>query len=365
MDTVKSGKKGKSKVRKAKQKAKKAMGQTNAEAPWGGLSSQGGFSEVKVKNMGGQADVEVNRLRYETTSAFTATGGAASYLQVKANSVYRPYPGNTDSCGGYQRMYTQYRQSYAAGSTLEVRVWSATGTASQEPFRIVVVPCTSDQYTIYSAYTNIASLVDVPHAKEVLFSPGGVLPHLSSKCSVANISMGEKKERGLADVVSTSDFWGASGADPSRLVYWLVGLQCMAGTTTLNCQIQVRITYNMKWRQPIATAVQQLTRFGTEFTSADNKRTVAESVEAVDRVKDEEEAVRQQIRRDVLLRVKTFNEKKAEEVKAEPTDKQDLDPDEEGLYLALAKFYQQRQKSAPPTALKGGQAEEKPGLSLS
>jgi hypothetical protein len=214
---------------------------------------------MKTKNVSGQADVELDSLRYETTSAFTATGGAASYLQVKGNSIYRPYPGNTDSCGGYQRMYSQYRQSYVERAKIEVRLWSATGTASQEPFRLIVIPCTAEQYTVYSAYTNIAALVDVPHAKETLFSPGGTLPRINATAATVQILAGMAKDDGTL-AQQNSNFLGTSGADPSPLWYFLVGLQCMAGTTTLNAQIQVRITYWCRWRQPIATAVQQLER---------------------------------------------------------------------------------------------------------
>ncbi len=273
--------------RKAMNKKKgakaKAKRQYSAQAAWGPGSTVGGFSGVKVTNVSGQADVEEDMLRYETTSAFTATGGAASYLQLKGNSIYRPYPGNTDSVGGYARMYTQYKQSYVTRSEVEVRIWSATGTSSQEPFRLIIVPCTSDQYTVYSGFSNIAQLSDVPHAAETLFSPGGALPRLRSRASTANIQLGDARERGL-EAIQTNNYWGTSGADPSSGVwYYLVGLQNMAGTTTLNCQIQVRMTYYIKWRQPIATAVQvAVTRFGTEFPP-ESKRKVAESVEKLDR----------------------------------------------------------------------------------
>ncbi len=233
--------------------------QPTGKAGWNQGSMPGGFSIMKTLNPSGQADVELDKLYYETTSAFTATGGASSYLQIKGNSIYRPYPGNTDSCGGYQRMYTQYRQSYAEASAVEVRVWSATGTASQEPFRLLLIPCTSEQYTVYSGYTNIAALVDVPHAKQTLFSPGGTLPKLRAKAPTVGVLAGVARDDGTL-AQQNSNFWGTSGADPSPLWYWLIGLQSMAGTTTLNCQIQVKITYWLRWRQPIATAVQQLMR---------------------------------------------------------------------------------------------------------
>ncbi len=82
-------------VEMKKKKAPKAKKQKNGrakfqpKAAWGAGETVGGFSGVKVTNLSGQADVEEDMLRYETTSAFTATGGAASYLQLKGNSIYR------------------------------------------------------------------------------------------------------------------------------------------------------------------------------------------------------------------------------------------------------------------------------------
>lgn len=215
----------------------------------------GGLNREKLSNPGGAPDVELVKLKYETTSAFTATGGAASYLQIKQNSVYRPYPGNTDSCGGYQRMYALFRQSYVAAAKCTVRIWSATGTSSQEPFRVILIPCTSAQYTVYSAYTNIAALQDVPHAKQVLFSPGGELPSITVYSTTGALRVGQKR---LQEGDLLGSLSGTSGVDPTTLQYFIVGLQSMAGTTTLNCQIQVSMTYYVKFFEPIAVAVQQL-----------------------------------------------------------------------------------------------------------
>lgn len=217
----------------------------------------GGLNVETLKNPAGAADAEFVKLKYETTSAFTATGGAASYLQIKQNSVYRPYPGNTDSCGGYQRMYAQFRKSCVFGASLHVRIWSATGTASQEPFRIILIPCTSAQYTVYSGYANIAALQDVPHARQALFSPGGALPDLTVFTKTITLISGESRSVEALDT-SVAGFTGTSGVDPTTLTYFLVGLQSMAGTTTLNCQIQVSMTYYCKFLEPIAVAVQQL-----------------------------------------------------------------------------------------------------------
>lgn len=201
-------------------------------------------------------------MRYESTSAFTSTAGAASYLQIKGSSIYRPWTGNTDSCGGYQRMYTQYLYSCVLSSKITVRVWGGV-SGQDEPFRIIVLPCTNTAYTTYSAYANIASLIDVPHARQALFSPGGVLPTLKSFGTPAAICAGEGKLSETEMTISrssTNGFSGSSGVDPGDQFYYLVGMQNMAGTTTTNQQLQITIEYVVKWYQPVATAVQSLTQ---------------------------------------------------------------------------------------------------------
>lgn len=176
-------------------------------------------------------------------------------------------------------MFGQYNNGGVYGSKISVRLWSATGTASQEPFRLVVVPCTAAQYAVYSAYTNIAQLRDVPHSREALFSPGGSLPTIRSQGTNANLLLGDAKEKGF-EVVNTG-FWTTTGADPTNIWYYLVGLQCMAGTTTLNCQAQFTITYDVKWRQPIGMAVQVTRRnfWGNEEVPPEVKK-VATSLQA-------------------------------------------------------------------------------------
>lgn len=212
--------------------------------------------------MAGQEDVELVRMRYETSSAFTASTGGASYLQIKGNSIYRPYPGNTDSPAGYQRLYTQYARSIVLGARISVNLWSDTGAGVQQPFRIAVVPCTAAAYTIYSGYSNVTSLRGVPHATEALFSPGAKMPTVSGSGTTAQILLGFENETGYENL--SSAYYGTSGADPSGLWYFLVGLQAMAGTTTLNAQLQCLIEFDVAFYQPIGTAVQQLNRWGNE-----------------------------------------------------------------------------------------------------
>jgi hypothetical protein len=223
------------------------------------------FAVAQTWAMAGQEDVELVRMRYETTSAFTATSGNASYLQVKGNSIYRPYPGNTDSPAGFQRLFTQYERSMVLGSRITVNLWSDTGAGVQQPFRIAVVPCTATQYTTYSGFANVAALRGVPHSSEALFSPGAKMPVLSASGTTAQILLGFKEETAV-ESVGGSGYQGTVSADPTTVWYFLVGLQAMAGTTTLNAQLQVLIEFDVMFLRPIPTAVQSVTinRWGNE-----------------------------------------------------------------------------------------------------
>jgi hypothetical protein len=225
----------------------------------------------------GQEDAEYTTMRYETTSAFTATGGAASFLLHKGNSVYRPYSGNTDSAAGYARMYTQYRKSLVLSSSIEVRFWSDTGTA-QEPFRAVVFPCSTAQSAIYTAFSNIAQLRGAPHVSEALFSPGDKMPVLRAAGSSATILAGLPTDTEVAQSMQGTNWAGTSGVDPSNLWYFGVGYQNMAGTTTLDVQAQIMIEFKVKWYEPIATAVQvSMNKWGNDmYASAEEEAAARE-----------------------------------------------------------------------------------------
>jgi hypothetical protein len=227
----------------------------------------GGFSTTHDRALAGQEDAEYTTMVYETTSAFTSTAGATSYLQVKGNSIYHPYPGVSSSVAGYARMYTQYALAMVVSSTCEVMLWGGV-SGQDEPFRIIIVPCSAATYSVYSAYSNISSLAGVPHAKQAIFSPGGKLPRISAKGTAATVLYGESKGNESAELSAGAPVYAASvGIDPNQLWYYLIGYQNFAGTTTTNQQAQVKITFKVKWTRPVATAEQALTTdfFGNEF----------------------------------------------------------------------------------------------------
>lgn len=227
--------------------------------------------------MAGQEDVEFVKMRYETTSAFTLTAGATSYITVKGNSIYRPYGSNTDSPAGYQRLYTQYERSLVIGSRISARLWSNTSAGVQQPFRMISVPCTATQKAVYSAYSNISSLKGVPHASEVLFSPGATLPTLRSSGTLAQVLLGASTMDPTIEAIGGTSYSGESAVDPSTLWYHLIALQAMAGTTSLDSQIQVCIEFDVMFHRPIPTAVQSLNLWGNEEVKAraEEKKTVS------------------------------------------------------------------------------------------
>lgn len=217
----------------------------------------GGLNKIKIRNVGGVPDRAMVKLRYQTTSSFTSSGaGAPSFVQVKMNSIYRPYAGNTDSCGNYQRMYAQYRKSMVVAAKCKVTFWTGTNGTSSVPFRTVVIPCTSTQYTAYSAYANIAALWDVPHARQGEYSPGADMARVSAYTTTAALAVAQKGEGGLD--VNSPTWIGFSGSDPTTLQYFLIGYQAFAGTTAIPTQAQVQIDYYVKFFEPVATVEQQL-----------------------------------------------------------------------------------------------------------
>lgn len=136
-------------------------------------------------------------------------------------------------------MYSRYVRSLVYGSKVSIRLWSSATGAVPEPFRIVLMPCTSANYTTLSATSNIVTLEDMPHCTSRLVSPGAAMPHVHAYSSMAAIWAGSQME----DEIVSNSYSSTSGADPTNLVYWLIGYQNMAGTTNLDLQAEVTIEF--------------------------------------------------------------------------------------------------------------------------
>lgn len=207
-----------------------------------------------IKDFSARPEAEKVRLRYSTTSAFTVVGGAASYLKIKLNSTYRPWPSNTDSAGGSATLFSLYKKCMVYASRIDVRLWSDT-SGNSEPFRAVVCPVTNDQYTGYSAASNIVTLYDNPNFHIARYAPGDKLLHLNHSAYVSQIFNGTNQK--IREMLASNAYSGESGTDPSNLIYWLVGLQNFAGTTTLDCQLEGIVEFDCLFYQPISTNMQQ------------------------------------------------------------------------------------------------------------
>lgn len=205
---------------------------------------------VRIKNISGLPDRTYAKLTCTNTSAFTLSGGAASFLQFKLNSIWRPISGTTSNDGGYNRMFADYTRCLVRGSKITIRIWaSGASGAVQEPFRVVAVPCTSSNYSTYSGVSNIVTLYEVPHNRHILFSPGSTMPTLSHYCSSSAVNVGAPLKS-----MEVSNQWShTAGADPSNLCYWLIGFQAMAGTTTLDLQAEYTITHYCEFFQYIGS----------------------------------------------------------------------------------------------------------------
>lgn len=217
-------------------------------------SSKVEINSLVIKDLQGRPEMEKVRLRYATTSAFTIAGGAASYLQIKANSVYRPWPANTDSAGGQATLFSLYRKCMVYASRIDVRLWSDTA-GNSEPFRAVIAPCTSSQYTGYSAATNIVHLVDNPNFHVGRYAPGDKLLHVSHTAYTSQIYLGANIP--IKDMLINTNYTGTSGVDPSAMTYFLVGLQAFAGTSSLDCQLEGIIEFDCLFFEPISTNMTQ------------------------------------------------------------------------------------------------------------
>jgi len=245
---------------------RKGKGKSKSPRKGGRARARGGITSGFVRGhsaLAGQEDAEFTTHRYEYSAGVTATGGAVSYIQIKGNSIYRPYVGNTDSVGGYARMYTQYVRSIVISSSIRVTCAGDAATGTKGGWRIAIVPCTSSQYSVYSAFANAAQLRDVPHSREAFYSVGSRPASCTSTGTTQSLLFGDT-EKADAVLSSSSAYYGSTGADPSALWYYAVAIQPMEPITDL-CSLNFAISFKVKWFSPIATAIQVSTnRWGNE-----------------------------------------------------------------------------------------------------
>jgi len=210
------------------------------------------------------------KLRFVWTTSFSLASGNPTYIQAKLNSPYRPLAsaGVTTSYQNYSVMFGQYAKAHPRASRINIKTWSGvTAADDDEPLRTIVIPVTGANYTTYAGYNNISNLMGVPHARSVMYSPGGTIPDLHHYMTAATIYAGESG----TDTQGSNNWSCAVNADPSNIVYWLIGFQGVAGTTTHNVQAQIEFTIYVEFYQPTATPAPSLTDFwGNDTTTCDD-----------------------------------------------------------------------------------------------
>lgn len=243
-------------VKKGKKKASgwKKTGKVRKGFSKSAVSSKIQVNQLQIKDLSGRPEMEKVRLRYATTSAFTVTGGVASYLKLKLNSLYQPWGTNTDSAGGTATMFSLYRKCMVYASKVDIRLWADT-SGNSEPFRAVICPVTPTQYTGFSGATNIVTLFDSPNFKVARYAPGDKLLHLSHSAYVPQVERGVNMS--LSEMLTQNNYSATSGTDPSSIFNYIVGFQNFAGTTTLDAQVEGIIEFDCVFYEPISTNMLQ------------------------------------------------------------------------------------------------------------
>lgn len=227
-----------------------------------------GVHAVKLRSFAGRPDAEIVKLKYTlNTDDFKLVGGAATFLQIKGNDIYKPLASFAYNATGYANMFAQYRRCVIHGSRIKVSAWTVVdGTWNQYPLNVVTVPCTSAQYAVYSAYTFPFQLEGVPHAKLTTYSPGSTIRSNTNWTRTAVVYAGHKHLGEDSDAINAFQIVG-NGTAPVLPWYWLVGIQGWADQD-ISVRVQYEVTYYCRFMEPIAIAVPaSITKEGYELAA--------------------------------------------------------------------------------------------------
>jgi len=271
-------------VPKKGNKSKGRKGASRSSRPsvtTGGRASKG-FALTRSKLKGGNEDVELTTLVWESIYSTGLAANTDLVFIIKGNSINSPGGlatyglGSTTNPVGYARLYTQYRLACVTASSIELSAWGTSGTISggvpsatfasiNVPLRLAVVPAQSTAAIVYFA-ENTATLGGAAHAS-TSFSNNVVRTRSRGNPGMFNTSEGKFT---LADV-GDGGYSAATGADPGITWNYVVGVgNASTALNATNLQVRVRVTYQVRWYQPVA-AVNQLTvrdLFGNEFPDA-------------------------------------------------------------------------------------------------
>jgi len=242
----------------------------------GAKGKKSGFTSTSDRAKGGTEDREDNVLIWEYTGTTGISAGGETIFAIKGNGLYRPGGittyglAQTTSPAGYARMYTQYTLAHVRSSKLELTAWGISGTVAggvptggvvSVPLRLACVPIQSAQAATYVGL-NVATLGGLAHATSA-FRNNTVRVRNRGNDGLLLTGVGRDSS---AETV-TGDYSAASTGDPAAPWYYIIGIA--NASTSLNAstlEFRIRVTYNVRWYQPVAQAVQFALRdrFGNE-----------------------------------------------------------------------------------------------------
>lgn len=213
--------------------------------------------------MNGGVDRAIVKLPYTYRNTFTMTG--ISDIAIKLNSILDCGTGSdTDNAQGYNLYYSYFTRSRVHASSITLTVNNSDLTEWHEPVQCVLIPCTASNLAIMQASTDWMAQINNAHAKSMVVFDGKGRTTLKHYCDVGTL-VGYKS---FPLSSSFGAFAGSPGVDPTQLLSWYVGFSQLSGTTSLDIQYQIRVTYYVEFTDPVYEADQELTRrtvLGNDF----------------------------------------------------------------------------------------------------
>lgn len=242
-------------------------------------AKKSGFTKTADRARGGTEDVEDTVMQWEYTVSSGISASAETIFGIKGNGIYRPGGiatvglGQTTSPAGYARMYSQYTLAHVRSSRIELTAWATSGTISggvptgysmNVPLKVACIPVQAAQAATYAAL-NVATLCDLAHATSAF---GNNTIHVRNRGNDGLLLTALGRDSGAETVAG--DYSAATGGDPAAPWYYMIGIaNTSSALNATNYEVRIRVTYNVRWYQPIAQAVQFALRdrFGNEQSS--------------------------------------------------------------------------------------------------
>lgn len=184
--------------------------------------------KVNLKANSGFPAQIYTKVVYAETFSLASTSGAIANQSFSGNSPYDP-----DSTGVghqpyfYDQLTTIYNSYMCYGSKIEI----IAGTNSSTDARMVLRPSIPA-----TAIGDIDLECERPHAKCWYIKPEGESRPRMKYASTRRIF-------GTQNKTLDENFQAASSANPNNRWYWLIGMKPTDDSSTITCQMTVKITY--------------------------------------------------------------------------------------------------------------------------